>query len=85
MQDLPIILVVEDDHLTQSIAKTPEDGGLAIVIASSGKQAMELLDSADVGHPALVTDINLFGATSLMVGKWRATPEKLNRHFLWYI
>ena len=60
MQDLPIILVVEDDHLTQSIVKDAlEDGGFAIVIASSGEQAMELLDSADVKHRALVTDINL--------------------------
>ena len=60
MQDLPIILVVEDDHLIQSIVEDAlEDGGFEIVIASSGEEALGLLDSAAVKHRALVTDINL--------------------------
>ena len=60
MQELPIILVVEDDHLIQIIVEDAlEDGGFEIVIASSGEEALGLLDSADVKHRALVTDINL--------------------------
>ena len=60
VQDLSIILVVEDDRLIQSIVKDAlEDGGFEIVIASSGEEAVGLLDSADVKHRALVTDINL--------------------------
>lgn len=60
MQELPIILVVEDDHLIQSIVEDAlKEGGFEIVIASSGEEALGLLDSADVKHRAVVTDINL--------------------------
>ena len=60
MQELQIILVVEDDHLIQSIVEDAlKDGGFEIVIASSGEEALGSLDSADVKHRALVTDINL--------------------------
>jgi DNA-binding response OmpR family regulator len=60
MQDLPIILVVEDDHVIQSIVEDAlEDGGFEIIIASSGEEALGLLHSADVKHRALITDINL--------------------------
>ena len=60
VQELPNILVVEDDHLIQSIIEDAlKDGGFEIVIASSGEEALGLLDSADVKHRALVTDINL--------------------------
>jgi DNA-binding response OmpR family regulator len=55
----PVILVVEDDHLVQSIVEDAlTDGGFEIVIASSGEQAVELL-AADGKCRALVTDINL--------------------------
>jgi hypothetical protein len=47
--DLPIVLIVEDDHLIQSVVEEAlTEGGFEIVIASSGEQAIELLDSADV-------------------------------------
>jgi DNA-binding response OmpR family regulator len=60
MQALPIILVVEDDDLVQSIVEeTLVDGGFQIVIAPSGEQAVALLDSAAGKYRALVTDINL--------------------------
>ncbi len=60
MENLPIILVVEDDHLIQSIVEEAlTDGGFEIVIASSGEQAVELLDSSEGKFRALVTDINL--------------------------
>ncbi len=60
MQDL-VILVVEDDQLIQSVVEeTLADGGFEVAMASSGEQAVELLDDTD--HPnyrALVTDIGL--------------------------
>ena len=41
MESLPIILVVEDDPLIQSVVEeTHTDGGFEIVIASSGENAM---------------------------------------------
>ena len=41
MQQLPIILVVEDDHLIQSVVEDAlEDGGFEIVFASSGEEAL---------------------------------------------
>jgi len=60
LDNLPVILVVEDDHLIQSIvAEAMAEAGFEIVIASSGEQAMELLDSSEGKFRALVTDINL--------------------------
>jgi CheY-like chemotaxis protein len=60
LENLPIILVVEDDQLIQSVvAEAMAEGGFEIVIASSGEQAVELLDSSERKFRALVTDINL--------------------------
>ena len=60
MQGLPTILVVEDDHLIQSVVEEAlKEGGFQIVMASSGEHAIELLDSAQGKYRALVTDINL--------------------------
>lgn len=60
MENLPVILVVEDDPLIQSIvAEALTTGGFEIVIASSGEQAIESLDSSGEKFRALVTDINL--------------------------
>ena len=60
MQDLPAILVVEDDHLIQSVVEEAlKEGGFETMVASSGEQAAELLDSAEGNYRALVTDINL--------------------------
>jgi DNA-binding response OmpR family regulator len=60
MQDLPTILVVEDDQLIQSVVEEAlTEAGFEIAIASSAKQAFELLDRADGKYRALVTDINL--------------------------
>ena len=60
MQDLPAILVVEDDHLIQSVVEEAlKEGGFETIVASSGEQAAELLDSAEGNYRALVTDINL--------------------------
>jgi len=60
LEDLPIVLVVEDDQLMQGIVhEALIDGGFEIVIASSGEQAVDLLNTADGKYRALVTDINL--------------------------
>lgn len=60
MQGLPIVLVVEDDQLVQSVVEEAlTEAGFEIVATSSGRQAVELLDSADDKHRALVTDIDL--------------------------
>ena len=60
MENLLVILVVEDDHLVQSVVEESlTDGGFEIVIASSGENALELLDQPERKYRALVTDINL--------------------------
>jgi DNA-binding response OmpR family regulator len=60
MDNLQVILVVEDDHLIQSVVEESlTDGGFEIVIASSGENAVELLDASEGRYRALVTDINL--------------------------
>jgi DNA-binding response OmpR family regulator len=58
VENLPVILVVEDDQLIQSVVEASlTDGGFEIVIASSGENA--LLDASEGKYRALVTDINL--------------------------
>jgi DNA-binding response OmpR family regulator len=60
VENLPVILVVEDDHLIRSVVEESlADGGFEIVTASSGENAVELLDASDGKYRALVTDINL--------------------------
>jgi DNA-binding response OmpR family regulator len=60
VEKLPVILVVEDDHLVQSVVEDSlTDGGFEIVMASSGENAVELLDASEGKYRALVTDINL--------------------------
>jgi DNA-binding response OmpR family regulator len=55
-----VLLVVEDDHLIQGVVEEClTDGGFEIAIASSGENALELLDAANGKYRALVTDINL--------------------------
>jgi DNA-binding response OmpR family regulator len=59
-ENLLVILVVEDDHLVQSVVEESlTEGGFEIVISSSGENAVELLDSSVEKYRALVTDINL--------------------------
>jgi DNA-binding response OmpR family regulator len=60
VSNLQVILVVEDDHLIQSVVEESlTDGGFEIVIASSGQDAVQLLDESKGKYRALVTDINL--------------------------
>lgn len=62
MQDLPIILVVEDDQLLHTlIEETLGDGGFEPAITASGEEAVTLLRGHKGKYRALVTDINLRG------------------------
>jgi CheY-like chemotaxis protein len=59
---MPIILVVEDEVLIQSLVEeTLIDGGFEPVIATSGEEAVALLTAHNGKYRALVTDINLNG------------------------
>jgi DNA-binding response OmpR family regulator len=60
VSNLQVILIVEDDHLIQSVVEESlTEGGFEIVIASSGQDAVQLLDGSKGKYRALVTDINL--------------------------
>ena len=68
-----MILVVEDDQLIQGVIEEAlTDGGFEIALASSGEQAIELLDAEEPEFRALVTDINL--------GKGAANGWTVARH-----
>lgn len=67
MENLPVILVVEDDLLIQSLVEDAlTDDGFEAAIASSGEEAMTLLNGGNTKYRALVTDINLGGK----IGGW---------------
>ena len=62
MQDVPVILVVEDDQLIQSfVEEAISDGGYEPAIAASGEEAVTLLKEHTEKYRALVTDIVLRG------------------------
>ena len=61
-QDLPTILVVEDDYATQSLVEDVlTEAGFDPAIAPSGEEAVTLLQAQRDKYNALVTDINLRG------------------------
>ena len=63
MEDLPVILVVEDDQSLQNIVEIAlSDGGFEPAIAASGEEAVTLLMGGLTKYRALVTDINLRGS-----------------------
>ena len=65
MEELPVVLVVEDDQSLQSIIEESlTDGGFEPAIATSGEEAVTLLKSGLTKYRALVTDINLRGRMS---------------------
>jgi CheY-like chemotaxis protein len=62
VQTLPVVLVIEDDQLMQSlIEQTLTDGGFDVAIVATGEEAIALLTSKKVEYRALVTDIHLAG------------------------
>ncbi len=63
MQELPVVLVVEDDEPLQDIIRDAlADGGFDFVMIATGEEALTLLKSGVVRYGALATDINLKGA-----------------------
>ena len=62
MEDLPVILVVEDDQPLQVIVEAAlTEGGFEPAIAASGEEAVTLLKGRKTKYRALVTDISLLG------------------------
>ena len=62
MDELPVILVVEDEVLIQTLVEeTLTDGGFEAAIAASGEEAVTLLKGHKGKYRALVTDLNLRG------------------------
>ena len=60
VENVPVILVVEDDQLVQGVVEeTLTEGGFEVAIAPSGEDALELLNASEGKYRALVTDINL--------------------------
>jgi len=58
--ELPVIMVVEDDQLVQTMVEAAlADGGFEPAIAASGEEAVTLLMGGLTKYRALVTDINL--------------------------
>jgi len=62
LNELPIILVIEDDRELQSmLGDALQDGGFQPAIAGSGEEAITLLKAFRTKYRALVTDITLLG------------------------
>lgn len=62
LDELPVILVVEDEVLIQTLVEeTLTDGGFEAAIAASGEEAVTLLKGHKGKYRALVTDLNLRG------------------------
>ncbi|MBU6462966.1 MAG: response regulator [Bradyrhizobium sp.] len=65
MDELPIVLVVEDESLLQELVKGAlRHGGFDMTCSPNAAEAVELLKSGAVRYRALVTDINLQGPSN---------------------
>ena len=61
-QDVPVILVIEDEEGIQSLVEDAlTEGGFEPAIAASGEEAVTLLKGRINNYRALVTDISLRG------------------------
>jgi CheY-like chemotaxis protein len=62
VQELPLVLVIEDDPDIQIIVEDAlTEGGFEPAIAASGEEAVTLLKSGLIKYRALVTDVILKG------------------------
>jgi DNA-binding response OmpR family regulator len=62
LEDLPVILVIEDDQAVQGIIEDAlTEGGFEPAVAASGEEAVTLLKGRTINYRALVTDIRLRG------------------------
>jgi DNA-binding response OmpR family regulator len=61
-ENVPVILVIEDDDAIQTVLETAlDDAGFEPAIAASGEEAVTLLRGMKNAYRALVTDISLRG------------------------
>jgi DNA-binding response OmpR family regulator len=61
-EDLPVILVIEDEEEIQSLVEDAlTEGGFEPAIAASGEEAVTLLKGRSSNYRVLVTDIGLRG------------------------
>jgi CheY-like chemotaxis protein len=64
-QELPVIMVVEDDALIQEVVEEAlSDGGFHPEVVSTGEEAITLLQGERAKYRALLTDVNLSGTLS---------------------
>lgn len=62
MDDMPIILLVEDEALLQEFVKDAlQGGGYDLTVSSSAVEALTLIRSGVVKYRALVTDVQIEG------------------------
>jgi CheY-like chemotaxis protein len=62
LDELPVILIVEDEAPIQGVVEDAlSEGGFETAVAPSGEEAVTLLTSHKGKYRALVTDINLKG------------------------
>ena len=72
MQELPTILVIEDDPDLQIVLEDAlTEGGFEPAIAASGEEAVTLLRSRLIKYRALVTDVALKG----MMDGWEVARQ----------
>lgn len=65
MDELPLILVIEDEYPVQGLVEEwLAEGGFGTDIVSSGEEALTLFKSGLKTYKALVTDVNLKGRLS---------------------
>jgi DNA-binding response OmpR family regulator len=63
--DTPTVLLVEDERLIREMVEsTLEEAGYAVMTSGDGKTALEALEQGADGFAALITDVNLGGATN---------------------
>ena len=65
MDELPTILVIEDEDVIQLLVEDAlKEGGFAVDVVASGEQALQLFGAAEKPYKALVTDISIDGKVS---------------------
>ena len=82
-QNVPVILVIEDDDAIQVVVEDAlSEGGFEPAVAASGEEAVTLLTGMQGAYRALVTDIRLRGKINgwevAQKARERSTPNFLS-------
>jgi CheY-like chemotaxis protein len=76
LEDLPVIIIIEDDQSIQSIVEDAlSEGGFEFAVAASGEEAVTLLKGQKTKYRALVTDVSLKGR----MDGWEVAMRARNR------